>query len=103
MWEYCKDIPAVNNYYEIVNFAVNNLTDSFTLKKKMTVQTGDDGIEDIEIKVPLKYLSNFWRTLEMILSNCEINLILIWSENCVTVSTDVANQNATFAISDAKL
>ena len=103
MWEYCKDIPAVNNYYEIVNFAVNNLTDSFTFKVKMTVQTGDDGIEDIEIKVPLKYVSNFWRTLEMILSNCEINLILIWSENCVTVSTDIANQNATFAISDAKL
>ena len=106
MWEYCKDIPAVNNYYEIVNFAVNNLTDSFTFKVKMTGQTGDDGTEDIEIKVPLKYLSNFWRTLEMILSNCEINLILIWSENCVysyTVSTDVANQNATFTISDAKL
>ena len=57
MWEYCKGIPAVNNYYEIVNFAVNNLTDSFTFKVKMTGQTGDDGTEDIEMKVPLKYLS----------------------------------------------
>ena len=103
MWEYCKDIPDVNNYDEIVNFAVNNLTDSFNFKVKMTGQTGDDGTEDIEIKGPLKYLSNFWRTLEMILSNCEINLILTWSENCATVSTDVANQNATFTRSDAKL
>ena len=53
--------------------------------------------------VPLKYLSNFWRMLEMPLINCEINLILTWPANCVIVSTNVANQNATFAITDAKL
>ena len=33
--------------------------------------------------MPLKYLSNFWRTLDIPLINCEINLILPWSENCV--------------------
>ena len=53
--------------------------------------------------VPIKYLSNFWRTLEMSLISCEVNLILTWSENCVIVSTDVAGQNATFAITDTKL
>ena len=53
--------------------------------------------------VPLKYLSNFWRTLEMPLINCEINLLLTWYASCVIVSTDVANQNATFAITDTKL
>ena len=53
--------------------------------------------------VPLKYLSNFWRTLEMPLINCEVNLMLTWSANCVIVSTDVANQVATFAITDTKL
>ena len=53
--------------------------------------------------VPLKYLSNFWRILEMPLINCEINLILTWSANCVIVSTNVANQNATFAITNTKL
>ena len=36
--------------------------------------------------MPLKYLSNFWRTLNMPLINCEINLILTWSENCVLTS-----------------
>ena len=45
--------------------------------------------------VPLKYLGNFWRTLEMPVINCEINLILTWPENCVTVYTNVANQSAT--------
>ena len=33
--------------------------------------------------VPLKYLSNFWRTVEMPLINCEINLELTWSRDCV--------------------
>ena len=49
----------------------------------MTGQTGDDGIKSAEIMVPLKYLSKFWRTLEMPLINCEVNLILKWSSTCV--------------------
>ena len=53
--------------------------------------------------VPLKYFGNFWRTLEMPLTNCEINLILTWSANCVIVSTDVANQGATFSITETKI
>ena len=36
--------------------------------------------------MPFKYLSNFWRTLDIPLINCEINLILTWSENCVLTS-----------------
>ena len=39
----------------------------------------------------------------MPLINCEISLLLTWSASCVIVSTDVANQNATFAITDRKL
>ena len=39
----------------------------------------------------------------MPLINCEINLLLTWSASCVIVSTDVGNQNATFAITDTKL
>ena len=50
--------------------------------------------------VPLKYLSNFLRTLEMPLSNCEINLILTWCDNCV-LSNDT--KATTFTITDAKL
>ena len=62
LWQYCKDIPAVDNNNAIVNFAENSLTDSFNFKVKMTGQTGDDGTKNVEIMVPLKYLSNFWRT-----------------------------------------
>ena len=103
LWQYGKDIPARNNNNEIVVFTGNNLTDSFTFKAKITGQTGDDGTKDVEIMVPLKYLSNFWRTLEMPLINCEVNLILTWSSTCVIVSTGDANQAATFAITDTKL
>ena len=53
--------------------------------------------------VSLKYLSNFWRSREMPLINCEINLILTWSANCVIVSTNVANQGATFSMTLTKL
>ena len=52
--------------------------------------------------VPLKYLSNFWRTLQMPLINCEVNLILTWSSTCVLVAARVDNQNAKFAITDTK-
>ena len=103
MWQYCKDIPAVDNNNAIVNFSENNLTESFNFEVKMSGQTGDDGTKNVEIMVPLKYLSNFWRTLEMPLTKWEINLILTWSTNCVIVSTTVANQNATFEITDTKL
>ena len=53
--------------------------------------------------VPLKYLINFRRTLEIPLINCEISLILTWSADCVIVSTNVGNQNATFSITGKKL
>ena len=65
-WQYCKDILAVDNNNAIANFAENNLTNSFNFKAKMASQTGDNGTKSVEIMVPLKYLSNFWRTLEIL-------------------------------------
>ena len=53
--------------------------------------------------VPLKYLSNFWRKLEMPLIYCDVNLVLTWSSTCVLIATNIPNQNATFAITDTKL
>ena len=50
--------------------------------------------------VPLKYLSNFWRALEMPLINCEVNLILTWSSACVITNSTGAG---TFEITDTKL
>ena len=69
----------------------------------MTGQRWDNGTKEVKIMVPLKYLSNFWRTLEMSLINCEINLILNWSANCLIVHTDVANQVVALVLTERKL
>ena len=103
LWQYCKDIPSRNSNNEITEFTGGNTTDSFNFKAKITGRTGDDGKKDVEIKVPLKHLSSFWRTLEIPLINCEVNLILTWSSTCVLISTNALNQNATFAITDTIL
>ena len=103
LWQYCKDIPALNANDDIIIFAEGSTTDSFNFKVKITGRTGNNGTKDVEIMVLLKYLSNFWRTLEMPLINCEVNLILTWSSTCVLIATSIPNQNATFAITDTKL
>ena len=72
-------------------------------KNKKNSQTGNNNTNNAEIMVPLKYLGNFWKTVEKPLINCEINLDLNWSKNCVIVATDVANQGATFSTTDTKL
>ena len=54
----------------------------------------------MKIAVPLKYLSNFCRSLEMPLINCKVELSLNWHENCILSSEGTA---ATFKITDAKL
>ena len=81
--QYCKKIPAVDDNGAIVDFNGANATGSFNFKTKLTGQAADNnnnvniaGRADVEIMVPLKYLSNFWRTLEMTLINCEVELIL---------------------------
>ena len=59
LWKYCKEIPAVNNAGDIVEFNGANATDSFNFKTKITGQTNKDGTINVEIMDPLKYLSNF--------------------------------------------
>ena len=59
LWQYCNNIPAVNNNGDIVDFNETNFIDSFNFIEKIIGQTGNDGIKDVEIMVPLKYLSNF--------------------------------------------
>ena len=78
LWQYYRDEPNDNSPN----------SKSFKSKIKMTGKTPDDGNEkDVEIMVPLKYLSNFWRTLEMPLINCEVSLILTWSPTCVITNS----------------
>ena len=96
----CKEIPAVNNDDDIVEFNGANAADSFDFRTKITGKTDDNGrIDNVEIMVLLKY----WRTLEMPLINCEVKLILTWSADCVVICTDVADQVPKFTIPETNL
>ena len=91
LWQYYRDEPN------------DNLADSesFKSKIKITAKTSATGNgKDVEIMFPLKYLSNFWRSLEMPLINCEVNLILTWSSTCVITNCTGAG---TFEITDKKV
>ena len=77
LWQYCRDEPALQANDNIIDFpANNNDTISFKFKQQITGQTGNGDTKDVKIMVPLKYLSNFSRTLEIPIINCEISLQL---------------------------
>ena len=72
LWQYHRDDPNDDTTHP----------ESFKHKIKITGKIPAGGNKkDVEIAMPLKYLSNFWKTLEMPLINCENNLILTWSED----------------------
>ena len=100
LWQYYRDEPALTDAGAIANFHAANNSASFKFKQKITGETADGGRRDAEIMVPLKYLSNFWRTLEMTLIKNKINLILTWPRTCV-LSNDT--KATTFAITDTKI
>ena len=91
LWQYYKDDPN------------NNLanSESFRHKLKITGKTpGNENTKNVEIMVPLKYLSNFWRTLEVPLINCKVTLLLTWSKDCVITNSTVAGK---FQTTETKL
>ena len=95
LWQYCRDQLALANNGENTDFdESNDYNNSFKIKK-ITGETGNNVTKNVEIMVPLKYISNLWRTHDMPLINCEINLDLIL--------TNVAAQTTTFSITDTKL
>ena len=65
----------------------SNNSSSFKYKSNLIGDTVADGAnhknENVKLAVPLKYLNNFWRSLEMPLINCKIEPSLNWYENCI--------------------
>ena len=100
LYQYKQDEPPESN-------AIDDLTanNSSSFKYKIS-SLGDRNVVggivrlNVKVVVPLKYLSNFFRSLEMPLINCKIKLNLTWKKECV-LSTDVGN--AIFIINDTKM
>ena len=131
LWNYYRDeLTDDRNDDNGLNKNVIN-SESFKYKISVTRSTynvaltaGDydankEGTKNVEIAVPLKHLSNFWKTLDVPLISCEVSLALSWSANCVITSLqkrlvtaaqggnpavyDDSPTNATFKITDIKL
>ena len=99
LYQYKRDEPPddIAN-----NLAVNN-SSSFKYKVKLLgnpVIANNVATLNVKVVVPLKYLSNFFRSLEMPFINCKIKLNLTWKKECVLSSND---GNAVFIINDKKL
>ena len=114
-WNYYRDEPnnppLNDDDPPTINYNADPITnsESFKYKSSITGKTSNANQEDgenteqgntettknLKIVVPLKYLSNFWRTLDMSLINCKVCLILAWSENCFV--TDISTKAAVAA------
>ena len=133
-----KTIGSLYNYYrdelrdDVDNNNFDNIkvvnSNAFKYKNKITgntydvLNTADDyvaikeGTQEIELAIPLRYLGNFWRALNMPLISCEKSLELKWNKNCLITSLeerevddgppvvrDDSPTSATLAINDCKL
>ena len=107
LWNYYRDEPSD---------PLSSNSESFKYKTNIVGKTreNNDSLMNVKLVIPLKYLSNFWRSLNIPLINCEVELILTWSKNCVLADMTVrdakggnpaivAPSSAIFKTTDTKL
>ena len=100
LWQFKRDEQPKQNNGDISDVSTD-YSSSFKYKSNFIGTMPNGGRKNgVKIAVPLKYLSNFWRSLEMPLINCKVELSLKWIENCILSSSGTA---ATFTITDTKL
>ena len=89
---YKKTTGSLWNYYiDEPSNPLNTNSESFKYKASITgkMPQSNDSLTNAEDVIPVKYLSNFWRSLNIPLINCEIELVLTWSKNCVLADMTV--------------
>ena len=90
LWNYYRDQPSD---------PLSTNSESFKYKTSIVGKTTqeNDSLTNVEVVIPLKYFSNFWRNLDIPLINCEVEIILTWSKNCVladmTVDATLSKEN----------
>ena len=104
LWQFKRDEVPANN----ADLTINN-SQSFKCKAETIISCREktayhnnekSSVEDRKIVVPLKYLSNFWRSLDMSIINCKVHLELNWIKDCIQSG---AADSAKSEITDAKL
>ena len=98
LYQFKRDEPPDDNA------DVANEPTSLVYKSKLISGTDDNNVNNVKLVVPLKYVSNFFRSLEMPLVDCKIDLELTWHKDCMISSANAAaNQVVSFMITDTKL
>ena len=95
LYQFKRDEPPDDN----TNVA--NDTTSLVYKSKLISGTDDNNVNNVKLVVPLKYVSSFFRSLEMPLINCKVDLE--WHKDCIVSSADAAGQIVSFMITNTKL
>ena len=119
LFNYYRDKPneaEIANDNGAINISIRN-SKSFDHKSKIvgTLVAGELEKDDVEIAIPLNYLGNFWRSLDITSINSEITLVLSWYKECVLVGRAhrglpgaapafiTSPENTKFEITDCKL
>ena len=116
LWNYYRDelnSGYNNNNRDRIHYSIKD-SESFNYKTSITgkLENNKGELENVKVVVPLKYLSNFWRSLIIPLINCEISLDLISKatrnifaaeRNNPAVAQINNSTNAEFLITDCKL
>ena len=98
LYQFKRDEPPDNNA------EVANNTTSLVYKSKLIKGTDNNNVNNVKLVVPLKYVSIFFRSLEMPLVNCKIDLKLRWHKDCMISSANAAaGQVVSFMITNTKL
>ena len=108
LWNYYRDEPSnlLSTNSESFNYKASITGNTYNVDEKITDDDGNevdnpnydankDGKNKTEIVIPLKHLSNFWRSLNVLRTNCEVELILTWTKNCALADMTVANNPPT--------
>ena len=105
LWQFKRDESPMNDAENPINVAIDN-SSSFKYKSS----SDDRLLKNAKVVVPLRYLSNFWQSLETPLINCKIHLELSWEKDCVMYGVDSYdggdndnNREITFEITNTKL
>ena len=119
LWNYYRDERSnpLSTNTESFNYKTSITKNTYNVDEKIIDDDGNEvdnpnydvnkvGKSKTEIVITLKHLSNFWRGLNILLVNCEVELILTWTKNCALADMTVANNPPTgleFQITDTKL
>ena len=95
LWNYYRYEPSSTDNDNITHSILNSKSFDYKANFISSVTNNNLTKNDVKIVVPLKHLSNFWRHLDILLINCEVELVLTWFKNYVLI--DKITRNANYA------